>query len=97
MSPNAPHSQINAMDLNKEKKFMALSSSSSSSSSLSKQTWTDQSKQGSVVVGTSDHPEQVDALKAPVSLSLDKHANLYVVDYYDHRVQRFAIDPTSIV
>ncbi|CAF1440613.1 unnamed protein product [Rotaria sordida] len=48
--------------------------------------WPKETKQGTVIVGGNGQ------LNVPVGLSFDRHGNLYVVDHYNHRVQRFSIE-----
>ncbi|CAF4608044.1 unnamed protein product [Rotaria socialis] len=49
-------------------------------------------KQGAVIVGGNGQGEGANQFKNPVGLSFDRHGNLYVVDEYNNRVQRFSIE-----
>ncbi|CAF4908164.1 unnamed protein product, partial [Rotaria socialis] len=49
-------------------------------------------KQGAVVVGENGSRAGANQFSNPVDLSFDRHGNLYVVDAYDNRVQRFSIE-----
>ncbi|CAF2019593.1 unnamed protein product, partial [Rotaria magnacalcarata] len=49
-------------------------------------------KQGSVVVGGNGEGAGANQFKHPAGLSFDRHGNLYVVDEYNNRVQRFSIE-----
>ncbi|CAF3410019.1 unnamed protein product [Rotaria socialis] len=48
-------------------------------------------KQGAVIVGGNGSGAGANQLDGPRGLSFDRHGNLYVVDYNNHRVQRFSI------
>ena len=48
--------------------------------------------QGNIIVGGNGRGEKSNQLNWPVGLSFDRHGNLYVVDYRNHRVQKFNID-----
>ncbi|CAF3454118.1 unnamed protein product, partial [Rotaria socialis] len=55
--------------------------------------WTQRDKkQGAVVVGGNGEGEGANQFDGPVGLSFDRHGNLYVVDHYNNRVQRFSIE-----
>ncbi|CAF4937201.1 unnamed protein product [Rotaria socialis] len=49
-------------------------------------------KQGTVIVGGNGVGEGANQLSAPIGLSFDRQGNLYVVDHWNHRVQRFSIE-----
>ncbi|CAF1474539.1 unnamed protein product [Rotaria magnacalcarata] len=49
-------------------------------------------KQDAVIVGGNGDGEKANQFKYPFGLSFDRHGNLYVVDYGNHRVQRFSIE-----
>ncbi|CAF1125624.1 unnamed protein product [Rotaria magnacalcarata] len=49
-------------------------------------------KQGTVIVGRNGSGEGANQLNDPVGLSFDRHGNLYVAEYGNHRVQRFSIE-----
>ncbi|CAF4532467.1 unnamed protein product [Rotaria socialis] len=48
-------------------------------------------KQGTIVVGGNDEEAEVHQFRYPEGLSFDRQGNLYVVDSYNSRVQRFSI------
>ncbi|CAF3730278.1 unnamed protein product [Rotaria socialis] len=48
-------------------------------------------KQGTVVVGGNGEGAGANQFNDPISLSFDRHGNLYVADFNNHRVQRFSI------
>ncbi|CAM4988936.1 unnamed protein product [Rotaria socialis] len=48
-------------------------------------------KQGTVVVGGNGKGAGENQFNIPVGLFFDRHGNLYVVDYWNHRVQRFSM------
>jgi sugar lactone lactonase YvrE len=54
--------------------------------------WMKGATQGNIIVGGNGEGEQSNELNEPISLSFDRHGNLYVVDYGNHRVQKFNID-----
>ena len=54
--------------------------------------WPKEATQGSVIVGGNGRGGQSNQLNNPIGLSFDRHGNLYVVDYGNHRVQKFNID-----
>jgi DNA-binding beta-propeller fold protein YncE len=54
--------------------------------------WVKGATQGSVIVGGNGGGGQSNQLNVPVGLSFDRHGNLYVVDYGNHRVQKFNIE-----
>ncbi|CAF3378062.1 unnamed protein product [Rotaria socialis] len=49
-------------------------------------------KQSTVIVGGNGSGAGANKFKNPFGLSFDRHGNLYVVDYNNHRVQRFSIE-----
>ncbi|CAF1590632.1 unnamed protein product [Rotaria magnacalcarata] len=49
-------------------------------------------KQGTVIVGGSGRGAGANQFNFPMGLSFDQHGNLYVVDCYNGRVQRFSIE-----
>jgi hypothetical protein len=59
--------------------------------------WVKGATQGSVVVGGNGGGGQANQLYYPIGLSFDRQNNLYVVDYFNHRVQKFHIDSNSNV
>ncbi|CAF4854839.1 unnamed protein product, partial [Rotaria magnacalcarata] len=54
--------------------------------------WPKGATQGSVIVGGNGRGGQSNQLNGPEGLSFDRHGNLYVVDYGNHRVQKFNIE-----
>ena len=48
--------------------------------------------QGNIIVGGNGGGKRSNQLDRPIGLSFDRHGNLYVVDYGNHRVQIFNID-----
>jgi hypothetical protein len=54
--------------------------------------WCKGASQGNVIVGGNGEGEQANQFRYPGDLSFDRQGNLYVTDYYNHRVQRFTID-----
>jgi sugar lactone lactonase YvrE len=46
----------------------------------------------SIVVGGNGEEEQANQFKNLGGISFDQQGNLYVVDFYNNRVQRFDID-----
>jgi DNA-binding beta-propeller fold protein YncE len=57
--------------------------------------WVKGATEGSVIVGGNGVGGQSNQLNQPVSLSFDRHGNLYVVDQGNHRVQKFDIDSNA--
>ncbi|CAF3362909.1 unnamed protein product, partial [Rotaria socialis] len=49
-------------------------------------------KQGAVIVGGNGSGAGANQFSSLVALSFDRHGNLYVVDHWNHRVQRFSIE-----
>ncbi|CAM4833709.1 unnamed protein product [Rotaria magnacalcarata] len=49
-------------------------------------------KQGTVIVSGNEEGEEANQFWNPIGLSFDRHGNLYVVDCYNYRVQRFSIE-----
>ncbi|CAF4709002.1 unnamed protein product, partial [Rotaria socialis] len=49
-------------------------------------------KQSTVIVGGNGWGEGANQFNVPIGLSFDRHGNLYVVDHWNHRVQRFSIE-----
>ncbi|CAF4620083.1 unnamed protein product, partial [Rotaria socialis] len=54
--------------------------------------WTQGAKQGTVIVGGNGQGAGVNQFKGPTGLSFDRHGNLYVVDFFNNRVQRFSLE-----
>jgi secreted PhoX family phosphatase len=57
--------------------------------------WSKGATQGSVVVGGNGQGGQPNQFNAPLGLTFDRQGSLYVVDYGNHRVQKFNIGPNS--
>jgi sugar lactone lactonase YvrE len=57
--------------------------------------WPKGAKQGTIIVGGNGKGGQPNELHLPIGLSFDRHGNLYVVDYGNHRVQKFNIDSNA--
>ena len=57
--------------------------------------WVKGATEGSVIVGGNGRGGQSNQLNEPFGLSFDRHGNLYVVDYGNHRVQKFNIDSNA--
>ena len=49
-------------------------------------------KQGTVIVGGNGQGEGANQFRNPIGLSFDRRGNLYVVDCFNNRVQRFSIE-----
>ncbi|CAF1448194.1 unnamed protein product [Rotaria magnacalcarata] len=49
-------------------------------------------KQGTVIVGGNGTGAGANQLSYPFGLSFDRHGNLYVIEWNNHRVQRFSIE-----
>jgi sugar lactone lactonase YvrE len=54
--------------------------------------WCKGAREGSIVVGRNREGEQANQFNNPGGISFDQQENLYVVDFYNNRVQRFDID-----
>ncbi len=54
--------------------------------------WDKGAIQGKIVLGGNREGKQENQLNHSYGLSFDRQGNLYVVDYYNHRIQRFDID-----
>ncbi|CAF2037868.1 unnamed protein product [Rotaria magnacalcarata] len=55
--------------------------------------WTQgDNKQGTVIAGGNGAGAGANQFNSPVGLSFDRHGDLYVTDYNNHRVQRFSIE-----
>jgi hypothetical protein len=55
--------------------------------------WPKGTTQDSVVVGGNEGGEQPNQFNTCCGLSFERQGNLYVIDYSNHRVQKFIIDP----
>ncbi|CAF5220836.1 unnamed protein product, partial [Rotaria magnacalcarata] len=53
--------------------------------------WTQGANQGTVIVGGNGVGAGANQFHDLFGLAFDPHGNLYVVDYNNHRVQRFSI------
>ncbi|CAF4482996.1 unnamed protein product, partial [Rotaria socialis] len=49
-------------------------------------------KQGTIIAGGNGQGAGPNQFHYPVGLTFDRHGNLYVVDWKNHRVQRFSIE-----
>ena len=54
--------------------------------------WCADSREGNVIVGGNGQGQGKNQLHCPMSLSFDEENNLYVSDYYNHRIQKFNVD-----
>ncbi|CAF1592888.1 unnamed protein product, partial [Rotaria magnacalcarata] len=54
--------------------------------------WTQGAKQGTVIVGGNGQGAGANQFNNPMSLSFDRHGNIYVADALNNRVQRFSIE-----
>lgn len=56
--------------------------------------WSTNSSRATVVVGRHGEGSRTDQFNQPIAFSFDRDRNIYVVDHWNHRVQRFSIDLT---
>jgi hypothetical protein len=54
--------------------------------------WCQGAKEGTIVVGGNGEGQQSNQFNCPISLSFDRKGNLYVVDCFNHRVQKFELE-----
>ncbi|CAF1345698.1 unnamed protein product, partial [Rotaria magnacalcarata] len=54
--------------------------------------WIQGANQGTVIAGGNRQGAGANQFTVPTGLSFDRRGNLYVVDYGNHRVQRFSIE-----
>jgi NHL repeat len=54
--------------------------------------WCREETERTVVAGGNKRGEGTNQFRRPIGLSVDRHGNLYVADYKNHRVQRFSIE-----
>ena len=54
--------------------------------------WYKEAKEGNIIVGGNGKGQQLNQLNGPIDLSFDGENNLYVVDFWNNRVQKFLID-----
>ena len=54
--------------------------------------WLKGAKEGTIVVGGNGEGEQPNQFSYPTDLSFDQQNNLYVVDWENHRVQKFGVN-----
>jgi hypothetical protein len=54
--------------------------------------WCKGAREASIVVGRNGEGEQANQFNNLGGISFDQQGNLYVVDFYNNRVQRFDID-----
>ena len=57
--------------------------------------WFKGSKSGSVIIGGQGSGNGTAQLSYPTDLAFDRQGNLYVVDTFNNRVQKFTIDKSS--
>lgn len=50
--------------------------------------WCEAADQGELIVGGNGSGEQANQFNGPHGLSFDRQGNLYVVGYWNHRIQR---------
>ncbi|CAF4222914.1 unnamed protein product, partial [Adineta steineri] len=53
--------------------------------------WCEEKEEGEIVVGGNGQGNQLNQLDRPMGLSFDGEGNLYVADYYNHRIEKFEI------
>jgi sugar lactone lactonase YvrE len=54
--------------------------------------WRKGATEGSGIIGGNGQDNQSNQLNGPIDLSFDRQGNLYVVDYWNNRMQKFEID-----
>lgn len=54
--------------------------------------WCKGAMQGSIVVGGNGQGDQPNQFSGPIDLAFDEQGNVYVSDYWNHRIQKFEID-----
>ena len=54
--------------------------------------WLKGAKEGRIVVGRNGGGQQPNQLSGPIDLSFDREHNLYVLEHWNHRVQRFDVN-----
>jgi hypothetical protein len=54
--------------------------------------WCKGAKEGTIVVGGKEGGQQSNQFYGPIGLSFDQQRNLYIVDFGNHRIQKFEID-----
>ncbi|CAF1201474.1 unnamed protein product [Adineta steineri] len=54
--------------------------------------WSPDTEKGTVIVNDGEWGNRPPQLMYPQDLSFDRECNLYVVDWFNHRIQKFAID-----
>jgi tripartite motif-containing protein 2/3/tripartite motif-containing protein 71 len=54
--------------------------------------WCKEAKEGTIIVGGNGKGKQANQLNGPIDLSFDRQGNLYIVDCWNHRIQKFEID-----
>jgi hypothetical protein len=57
--------------------------------------WMKGARRGSIVVGGNGRGKQANQFCYPSDLLFDRHNNLYVVDFNNHRIQKFDIDQSN--
>ncbi|CAF4282212.1 unnamed protein product, partial [Adineta steineri] len=53
--------------------------------------WCEGKEEGEIVVGGNGKGDQSNQLNSPSDLSFDDEGNLYVAEYWNHRIQKFEI------
>ena len=54
--------------------------------------WLRDAKEGSVIVGGNGRGSRDNQFNRPSGILFDRQGNLYVVDYDNHRVERFSVE-----
>jgi hypothetical protein len=54
--------------------------------------WLKGAQEGTIVVGGNGRGEEPNQFNGPIDLSFDRKNNLYVVDFWNDRVQRFDVN-----
>jgi hypothetical protein len=54
--------------------------------------WSQGANEGTIVVGGNEYGQQSNQFSYPRNLSFDRQGNLYVVDCWNHRIQKFEIE-----
>ncbi len=54
--------------------------------------WLKGAREGTIVVGGNGEGKQPNQFNYPIDLSFDRQKNLYVVDSFNHRVEKFDVN-----
>ncbi len=54
--------------------------------------WLKGAQEGTIIVGGNRKGDQPNQFNCPVDLSFDRQENLYVVDYGNHRIEKFDVN-----